>query len=188
MVGMNDLARDKARLLEILRQDAFIKERVTLSSGKVSDFYIDARRVTLSPEGVYLCARMILDMVKNDRLNAIGGPTLGADPIAGAVAFLSFEEKKPINAFIVRKAPKPYGKQQQIEGPLLKKGDRVALVDDVVTTGKSILQAMDVLESLGVQIVKAISIVDRNEGAREALEKRHCPLVSIFAASDFPKS
>ncbi len=179
------IAQDKTRLLEVLKKGAFFKEKITLSSGKTSDFYIDARRVTLSPEGAYLCAKIILDILKDDAVDAIGGPTLGADPIVGAIAALSFEGKRPMNTFIVRKAPKPYGKQQQIEGPLIKDGGRVVLIDDVATTGQSIIQSLDVIEKMGMKVDKAICIVDRQEGAGETLKKRNCQLISIFKTSDF---
>ena len=167
----------RKRLLEILLANAFFKEKVKLSSGKDSDFYIDARRVTLSPEGANLCAKIILDILK----------TMGADPLVGAIAAISFEQGKGVNTFIVRKAPKSYGKQQQIEGPLLKSGAHVVLVDDVATTGQSFLQSMDVLKQLGIEVRKAICVVDRGEGAKEALAQRHCELISIFHSSDFPK-
>ena len=182
---MTDLHSDQKRLLEILRQDAFLKEKITLSSGKTSDFYIDARRVTLSAEGVYLCARIILDILKGEKVDAIGGPTLGADPIVGAIGVLSFQAKKPINSFIIRKAPKPYGKQQQIEGPLLKPGARVVLIDDVATTGKSFVESLEVLLKMGINPSKAICLVDLREGAQEALAKYHCELISIFNLSHF---
>lgn len=182
-----NLQEDKKRLFEILARDAFFKEKITLSSGKESNFYIDARRVTLSPEGAYLCAKIILELIKDDRIDAIGGPTLGADPIAGAIASLSFQMKKPVSTFIVRKAPKPYGKQQQVEGPLLRAGSRVAVIDDVATSGKSLIQSIDVLKQMGLEVVKAVCIVDRREGAYEALAEKKCPLISIFNASDFLK-
>lgn len=184
-MNITTLAEDKKRLLEILKNQAFFKEKITLSSGKQSDFYIDARRVTLSPEGAYLCTKIILELIKDDRIDAIGGPTLGADPLAGAIAAVSFQMKKPVSTFIVRKAPKPYGKQQQVEGPLLKPGARVAVIDDVATSGKSLTQSIDVLEQLGLNVVRAVCIVDRKEGAVEALAQKKCPLVSIFQSSDF---
>lgn len=178
------IERDKKRLLVLLRQDAFFREKITLSSGKTSDFYIDARRVTLNAEGAYLCARLILDLLKNERVDAIGGPTLGADPLLGAIGALSFQAGKPINTFIIRKAPKPYGKQQQIEGPLLKPGNRVVLIDDVATTGKSIVQSIEVLGSMGIKSDLAICIVDRNEGALETLAQKNCKLISIFKSAE----
>jgi len=179
------LSEDKKQLLALLKKDAFCKEQITLSSGKQSDYYIDARRVTLHPQGVYLCAKIILEMIQDDNVIAVGGPTLGADPIVGAIASLSFQNKKPLNTFIVRKAPKPYGKQQQIEGPLLSKGARVVVIDDVATTGKSIIQSIEALRAVGVEVVKAVCIVDRNEGARQALAAVKCELVPLFDVAQF---
>ena len=183
---MNHLNPDRTRLLEILRKDAFFREKITLSSGKTSDFYIDARRVTLSAEGVYLCAKIILDILKDERVDAIGGPTLGADPLLGAIGVLSFQSGKPINTFIIRKAPKPYGKQQQIEGPLLKPDSRVVLIDDVATTGKSFVESLAVLSKMGIKPARAICIVDRKEGAGQILSQHGCPLISIFDLTNFP--
>ncbi len=180
----SNLAQLKSELLPILKARAFFREKIRLSSGKESDFYIDARRVTLSPAGANLCARIILEMFKNEKMDAIGGPTLGADPIVGAVAALSYEMGKPVNAFIVRKAPKPYGKQQQIEGPLLQEGDHIVLFDDVVTTGKSIVQSIDVLSAMNLKAAKAVCIVDRKEGAREILAQKGCELIAIFTIDD----
>ena len=183
---MNHSNPDRTRLLEILRQDAFFKEKITLSSGKTSDFYIDARRVTLSAEGSYLCAKVILDLLKDEKIDAIGGPTLGADPLLGAIGTLSFQSGKPLNAFIIRKAPKPYGKQQQIEGPLLMPDSRVVLIDDVATTGKSFVESIEVLKKMGIKPLKAVCIVDRKEGAGQILSQHGCPLISIFDLSNFP--
>jgi orotate phosphoribosyltransferase len=178
---------DKERLLQILKKEAFFKEKITLSSGKQSDYYIDARRVTLSAEGAYLCAKIILDMVKDDSYEAIGGPTLGADPLVGAIGVVSFQANKPTKTFIIRKAPKAHGKQQQIEGPLLSDGAKVVLVDDVATTGKAFLESLEVLKKMNIKAVKCICIVDRKEGAKEAVAKEGCELVSIFAIDQFLK-
>ncbi len=180
------VSNDKDRLLQILLTQAFFKEKITLSSGKTSHFYIDARRVTLSAEGSFLCAKIILDILKNDNVTAIGGPTLGADPMLGAIGVLSFQAGRPVNTFIIRKAPKPYGKQQQIEGPLLDQQSKIVLIDDVATTGKSFVESIQVLEKMGLKASKAICIVDRLEGAQEALKQYNCPLVSLFTLKDFP--
>ncbi len=175
---------DKTRLLQIIRKDAYFKEKIILSSGKESDYYIDARRVTLSAEGAYLCAKIILGMLKDETVDAIGGPTLGADPIVGAIGVLSLQIGKPLNTFIIRKAPKPYGKQQQIEGPLIGPRSKIVLLDDVATTGKAFLDSIEVLRKMGINAPKAICIVDRNEGAREALAQEKCDLLSIFNISE----
>ena len=176
---------DKEKLLDILKKEAFFREKITLSSGKQSDYYIDARRVTLSAAGAYFCGKVILDMVKGDTYEAIGGPTLGADPLVGAIAVLSYQANKPTKTFIIRKAPKAHGKQQQIEGPLLSDGARVILIDDVATTGKAFLESLEVMKKNNIKAVKAICIVDRNEGAKEALAKEGCELVSIFKIEEF---
>ena len=175
---------EREELRQIIIKDAYFREKITLSSGKESDYYIDARLVTLSARGAYLCARMILDLVRDDTIDAIGGPTLGADPMIGAVAVLSLQADRPLNTFIIRKTPKAHGKQQQIEGPPLKEGDHVVLIDDVATTGKAFVQSIDVLTQLGIHADKAICIVDRGEGAAEAVAAKGCELVSIFDISE----
>ena len=178
---------DKEKLLSILKKEAFFREKITLSSGKQSDYYIDARRVTLSAQGAYLCAKVILDAVKDDQYEAIGGPTLGADPLVGAIAVISYQANKPKKTFIIRKAPKAHGKQQQIEGPFLSDGARVVLIDDVATTGKAFLESLEVLKKTNIKAVRAVCIVDRGEGAKEALAKEGCDLVSIFKVEEFFK-
>jgi orotate phosphoribosyltransferase len=177
---------DKDRLLSLLIREAFFKEKITLSSGKVSDFYIDARRVTLTAEGAYLCAKVIWDLLQDEPVDAIGGPTLGADPLVGAIGVLSFQARKPINTFLIRKTPKSHGKKQLIEGPPLKPGCRAVLIDDVATTGQALVGAVEVLSQMGVKANKAVCLVDRAQGAEEALAGRHCELISIFNLSDFP--
>jgi orotate phosphoribosyltransferase len=171
---------DKQRLLEIIKRDGYFREKVILSSGKESDYYIDARRVTLNAEGVTLIARIILDMVKGRKVDAIGGPTLGADPMVGAIGCLSFQAGRPVNTFIIRKSPKAHGRRQQIEGPDLKPEHALVLIDDVATTGKAFLESFDVFDKMGLRCGRAICIVDRREGAAEALAKRGCTLRAIF--------
>lgn len=175
----------KEKLFQLLNKEALKKGKFTLSSGKESNYYLDGRIITLTPEGAYLVAAIILDMVKDEALDAIGGPTLGADPIAGAVAALSYINKYPLKAFIVRKQAKEHGTQRQVEGPQLKQGDRVILIDDVATSGKAILEAKEALDRIGVTADKAIVIVDRNQGAGENLAKAGLKLESIFKISEF---
>jgi len=178
---------DKTKLYEILKAQAFSRGKFILSSGKESDFYLDARLVTLSPAGAYFTAKIMLDMVKNDAIDAIGGPTLGADPMVGAIASLSHQTGRPINTFIIRKQPKAHGKQQQVEGPLLKEGAAVVIIDDVATTGKAFVESIEVLQKMNIRIKKAICIIDRGEGAAEALAKYNVPLQPIFTISEFLK-
>jgi orotate phosphoribosyltransferase len=180
--GLKEL---KEKLLTLLEKEALKKGKFVLSSGKVSNYYLDGRAITLTPEGAYLVASIILELIKDKNIDAIGGPTLGADPIVGAVAALSHIKKFSIKTFIVRKAAKEHGTERQIEGPALKKGSRVILVDDVATTGKALIEAKQALESIGVEAVKALVIVDRQEGAEENLSKAGLKLDSIFKIEDF---
>ncbi len=181
------IAHDKSELFRLLKTRAFSKGKFILSSGKESNFYLDARLVTLSAPGAYLTARVMLDMVKDDHLDAIGGPTLGADPMVGAIASLSYQEGISINTFIIRKQPKAHGKQQQVEGPLLKEGASVVIIDDVATTGKAFVESIEVLQKMNIKIIKAICVIDRGEGATEALAKFNVPLESIFTIAEFLK-
>ncbi len=183
-----NMEKDRQALFAIIKKNAFFREKIILSSGKESDYYIDARRITLTGEGAYLTAKIMLDMVKNDGYDAIGGPTLGADPMIGAIGVLAHQSGTKLNTFIVRKAPKAHGKQQQIEGPLLPAAAKVILIDDVATTGKAFVESIAVMQKEGFKVLKAVCIVDRGEGAQEALAKLGCPLVSIFTAQEFLKS
>lgn len=179
-----NLKSSKAKLLTLLKKKAFKKGRFILSSGKVSHYYLDGRVITLSPEGAYLVASIILEIIKDKDIDAIGGPTLGADPIVGAVAALSHTKGIPLKTFIVRKVAKEHGLQRKIEGPALKKGEKVLLVDDVTTTGKSLIEAKEALNKMGVIARQALVIVDRNEGAADNLKEIGCKLESIFTIKD----
>ncbi len=178
------LGKLKEELLKLLNKEALKKGRFILSSGEVSSYYLDGRTITLTPKGAYLVANIILELMKNRNIDAIGGPTLGADPIVGAIAALSHIKKIPLKAFIVRKSAKGHGMQRQIEGPALKRGDTAILVDDVATTGKSLVEALSALVKKGVRVIEAIVIVDRGEGAKENLAKAGLKLKSIFRIED----
>ncbi len=180
----NRIGEPRKRLFSLLEKEALKRGNFVLSSGKVSNYYLDGRLITLSSEGAYLVASIILELIKKDRIDAIGGPTLGADPIVGALACLSHIQKIPLKTFIVRKQAKEHGTKQQIEGPALKKQDRVILVDDVATTGKALVEAKLALDAIGVKVIKAIVIVDRNEGASQNLAEVNLALESIFSRQD----
>lgn len=183
---MKDTALPELReqLLALLKKDALKTGRFVLSSGKESSYYLDGRVITMTPEGAWLVAGIMLKMVEGQAINALGGPTLGADPIVGAVACLSHIQGRPLKTFIVRKQAKEHGTQRQVEGPALHPGDTVILVDDVATTGKSLVEAAQALDALGVRVRKAIVIVDRNEGAVENLAGVGVVLESIFTLED----
>ncbi len=159
----------RGELLKLVKEKAVRKGEHTLSSGKKSDYYIDGKQVTLDPHGILLVGKMILAMLHGVQAEAVGGPTLGADPIAAAVALLSSQTGRPLKAFIVRKEEKKHGTQKRIEGPALNKGERVIVVEDVVTSGKSVKDAIEVIEKLGCRVVKVICVVDREEGAGKLL-------------------
>jgi orotate phosphoribosyltransferase len=178
-------SEDKKQLFNLMKKEAFFRERIVLSSGKVSDYYLDARRVTLSSAGAYLSARVICQIIKDESFVALGGPTLGADPMLGAINVICHQNDRPIKTFIIRKAPKAHGKQQQVEGPLIPEGAEVILIDDVATTGKAFLESIEVLRRSNIKVKKAICLVDRQEGAKEALAKEGCPLVAVFTAQEF---
>jgi len=173
----------RQRLLELIKREAVFKGKFTLSSGKESSYYIDLRLVTLSPEGSYLIAEVLFDILKNEDIDAIGGLTMGADPICAAFSALSFIKGKPIPAFIVRKEEKRHGKTKAIEGPL-EKGSRVVVIDDVATTGESLIKAIDAAKREGCTIAKVMSILDRGEGAAETLSAHGYKLVSIYGNKD----
>jgi len=181
------IEKDRRELFNLLKTQAFSKGKFVLSSGKESSFYLDARLVTLSAPGAYLTARIMLDMVSQDPIDAIGGPTLGADPMVGAIASLSYQTGFPLNTFIIRKEPKAHGKQQQVEGPLLKAGDSVVIIDDVATTGKAFVESIIVLGKMDIKIQKAICVIDRCEGAHKALAQYNVPLQAIFKIDEFLK-
>ncbi len=174
----------KDRLLALLKKEAFKRGHFVLSSGKTSDYYLDARIVTLSGEGAYLIGSLILEIFK-DSITAIGGPTIGADPIVGAVASLAFMRGVPLKAFIVRKSAKEHGAKRQVEGPALIGTDKVLLVDDVATTGKALLEAKQALEEMGIKVEAAFVIVDRKEGAADNLRKEGLNLETLFTIEDF---
>ncbi len=175
----------KSKLFSLLDAKALKRGEFILSSGKKSNYYLDGRIITLTPEGAYLVACIILKLCGDKRVSAIGGPTLGADPIVGAIAALSHIYKRPIKTFIVRKAAKGHGTLRQIEGPELEKDDIVLLVDDVATTGKAILEAKEALDREGIASSRAMVIVDRCEGARENLKSSGLELEAIFTIRDF---
>ena len=176
----------KKELLECIKTDTISQgEEVTLSSGKKSNLYVDSKIVTLSPKGAYLTGMVLTDALKGVDFDAIGGMTMGADPIVGAFAAISYNTSNhDKSTFIIRKEPKKHGKQKWIEGPL-KPNSKVVIIDDVTTTGESILNSIKVIkENTNCQIVKIISLVDRLEGASEKLKEEGYVLESIFTRRD----
>ena len=180
-----ELKELKDRLLKLLDKEALKRGDFTLSSGKKSNYYLDGRVITLTPEGAYLVASIIIKLYEGKDISAIGGPTLGADPMVGAIAAVSHIKGIALKTFIVRKAVKEHGTQRQIEGPELKKGDKALLVDDVATTGRSLVEAKEILVKNGILCDSAMVIVDRCAGAKENLNRAGLKLESIFTVKDF---
>lgn len=174
---------DRERLLALLKTRALEIRKVILSSGRTSGYYIDAKRVVLSSEGAYLTGSLLLEMI-SPQVAAVGGMTLGADPIVAAVAVLGHIKGREISALIVRKEPKKHGTMSFIEGPALPDGAKVAVVDDVVTTGGSLLRSIERIEGAGYRPVQTLAILDRMEGGREAIEAAGYSLQSIFTRDD----
>jgi orotate phosphoribosyltransferase len=171
------------RLLQLaLERGALKYGEFTLSSGKKGSYYFDGRLLSLDPEGAHLIGKALLPLLRQSGVQAVGGPTVGADPIVTAVALTSHLEGTPISAFIVRKEAKEHGTRQLIEGPL-EMGSRVAIVDDTCTTGNSLLQAIHAAEAVGCAVVKVLAILDRREGGAEELQKRGYEFTSLMAAN-----
>ncbi len=169
------------RILQLFKDHAILRGDFTLSSGLKTSYYFDGRKVTLWPEGAYLIGRRIYRMLVEVGAEAVGGTTMGADPIATAVAVVSHLEGSPIPAFIVRAEVKGHGTQKRIEGPL-KAGSRVAIVDDVITTGGSVLRAIEAVEAEGCHVVKVVVLLDRQQGGAEELRSRGYDFSAILCA------
>ncbi len=182
------LGADRARLLDLLRTLSFERRKVSLASGKESDFYVDCKRTALTAEGHVLVGRLLFEKVRAVRplVRGVGGLTLGADPIASAIALTSFLAGEPVDAFIVRKEPKGHGTGQWIEGrKTIPDGSRVVVIEDVVTTGGSALKAIERCRAEQLVPVACVALVDRLEGGREAIEAQGVPLDALFTRKDF---
>ncbi len=180
------LESQRDRLLDVLRRLAFERKTVTLSSGRTSDFYIDCRRVSLTAEGHFLIGQLLraaIDRVA-PQAEAVGGLTLGADPLVSAVSTLSFIAGRPLTGFLVRKEPKGHGSAQWLEGGQLRAGMTAVVVDDVITTGASTLRAIERARAADLSVVHALALVDREEGGREAIAEQ-VPVSVLFTRRDF---
>ncbi len=174
-------------LKDLLIRLSYEKRPVTLASGRVSDFYFDGRQTALHPEGAYLIGEAFWDKIQklSQKVEAVGGPTLGADPLVTAVSLVSFLKKKPIPAFIIRKEPKKHGTSNCIEGlKNLTRGMKVVILEDVVTTGESSIVAAQKAKDSGLEVHSILAVVDRQEGAREAIEKAGYYFDCLFTKND----
>lgn len=180
---------DKERLRNLLIAKSVKWGEFTLASGKSSNLYVDARLTTMSPEGMHLIGRLALERIHAEKWNpdSVGGLTLGADPVAYAIAHISIEEQKPLRAFTVRKETKAHGTGRRIEGPF-QSGDRVVVIEDVITTGKSALQAIDAIEGEGGIIAGVLAVVDRQEGGSDSIAAAGYIAVSLITRTDLTSS
>jgi orotate phosphoribosyltransferase len=174
---------DRADLLQQIKDKAVVHGKVVLSSGKEADYYVDLRRVTLDAVAAPLVGRVMLAATSSLDYDAVGGLTLGADPVATAMLHAAAAEGRELDAFVVRKAEKQHGLQRRIEGPDVA-GRRVLAVEDTSTTGGSVLTAVEALREAGAEVVGVVVIVDRATGAREAIEAQGLPYRSAFGLGD----
>jgi orotate phosphoribosyltransferase len=171
-------------LVQLLAERSAKQGQFTLASGKQSSFYIDARLTTMSPEGLSIIGPLGVSTIRELgwSVDAVGGLTLGADPISYAISYASASSDRPLRAFTVRKEAKAHGTRKLIEGPL-RSGDRVVVIEDVITTGDSALRAIEAVRSAEASVSGLIALVDREEGGRQAIERTGVDVVSLVTAS-----
>lgn len=176
----------RQRLETLLRERALIRESVVLSSGKRSSYYWDARQVLLDPEGAALAGRLAYERLRGLDPVAVGGPTSAADPFVCAITAAAYADGVHWTGFFVRKEAKKYGLQNWIEGPFIEEGRPVIVVDDTLTTGGSVLLAIEKARAAGARVVGAMVVIDRDEGGREAVERElgEAPFMALFRAAD----
>lgn len=176
---------ERERLIDLLARRSARRGHFTLASGRTSTLYIDARLTTMSPEGLTTIGPLGHHVLRAQGwgTQAVGGLTLGADPIAYAISYASMLAGDPVRAFTVRKEAKAHGTGRQVEGPF-ERGDRVAIIEDVITTGGSALKAVDAVRAAGGEVAGVLALVDREEGGREALEQAGLRVVALTTATE----
>src|SRR4051812_5998759 len=175
----------REELIALLATRSAKRGNFTLASGRQSTLYIDARITTMSPDGLALIGPLGVAAIRDAGwiADAVGGLTMGADPIACAVSYASATSTAPLRAFTVRKEPKVHGTGKLIEGPF-QSGDRVVVIEDTITTGGSAKKAIDAVRVAGGKVIGVLALVDREEGGREALEAEGAPVISLARASE----
>ena len=175
---------DREALVALIREHALQFGDFTLASGKKASFYLDCRKVTLDSAGANLIAAGVLELLGDNLPDAVGGMAIGADPITAAVITVAGTQGKPLKGFIVRKQAKGHGTGRSVEGPV-NPGQRVVIVEDVVTTGGSSLRAIEQVEEFGLHVDGVIAVIDRLEGGRQAFEERGYQLRTLLTIRDF---
>jgi orotate phosphoribosyltransferase len=175
----------RARLLELLRERSLRFGEFVLASGARSAYYIDCRTTTTHAEGQFLVGQLGWELLQASGLTpaAVGGLTMGADPVSYSIAYTSWLAGEPVNAFSVRKQPKEHGTGRVIEGSF-NPGDRVVVIEDVITSGSSALQACDAVEAEGGHVLAVLAVLDRESGGREAIERRGSRVLTLFRMSE----
>lgn len=171
------------RLLALIKAKAIVHGKVTLSSGREADYYVDLRRITLDGEAAPLVGQVMNELTKDLDFEAVGGLTLGADPVATAMLHASAAQGRHLDAFVVRKSGKAHGLQQRIEGPSIR-GRRVLIVEDTTTTGASPMDAVAAAGEEGAEVVAVATIADRATGAREKLEAQGLTYVTAYSLAE----
>lgn len=174
---------DKSALIELVKEYALKTGEFTLASGKKASYYLDCRKLTLSSQGAVQIANGILELIGDDLPDAVGGMAIGADPITGAVITVAGLREIPLKGFIVRKEEKKHGTGQMVEGPV-QPGDTAIILEDVVTSGGSSLQAIERVEQFGMKVDRVIAIVDRLEGGAENFRNRGIQFQSLLTVND----
>ncbi len=179
---------DNSLLVALLAERSVRRGLFTLVSGKQSKYYVDARLTTMSPEGLSVIGPLALSTLQQSgwEIDAVGGLTLGADPISYAISYASADSGHPLRAFTVRKEAKSHGTGKTIEGPF-KEGDRVAVIEDVITTGGSALRAIEAVRAANGTVAGVLALVDREEGGRQVIEAAGIPVISLVSASQIIK-
>ncbi len=184
----NSLEKLRREIIELVHKRAYQRRRVRLASGRESDFYVDCKEVLLTPDGLYQTARYVLTWMQEGKMaaRAVGGPIMGAVPLAAAVSALSWQawEPGPLASFFVRPEAKGHGTGRLVEGPLLSAGMPVLVLDDVLTTGGSVLRAVRAVQGMGCLVEQVLVMVDRQEGGRENLEKEGLSVSAILTRED----
>ena len=173
-------------LLDLIVKHAYKEGDFVLSSGASSPYYINCKQVTLRADGALIIGRLLCNLLSEDT-DAVAGLTLGADPIVSAVSLVSALENKPIPGLIIRKKPKGHGTKAYIEGPSLSPGAKIVVLEDVVTTGKSALQAVERLQDAGYQVSKIVSLVDRKQGGAELYQSQGLKFETLFDIVDIQR-
>lgn len=176
---------DRQELIDLVRSRALKFGEFTLASGRKATYYLDGKQVTLDSAGARLIGEGLLDLMATKGLpDAVGGMSIGADPIAAAIVTIAGVRGWQLRGFMVRKEPKGHGTKQSVEGPV-SPGQRVVIVEDVVTTGGSSLQAIERVEAFGLQVVGVLAVIDRMEGGAAAFAAKGCPFESLLTIRDF---